>query len=256
MSFILSGFVINPYSSPTIKIPYKKKGYKKLDFILNTGLCLLFSGKIIGKMKQTHTLWKNFYVLEGLDGSGTTSQLKKLMEYCDQNSILAYGTWEPTDNPVGTLIRKILHKKIKVEPETTARLFTADRYEHLYEKTNGIRARLDRGEIVICDRYLFSSLAYQSLSTGFEKVLSLNPFPIPEKLLFIDVPPEECVKRRSERDLEELFDAIAIQNNLLNNYQHAISAFNETEMDIHIIDGTLKIDEVFNRIKKLIFTDK
>ena len=72
------------------------------------------------------------------------------------------------------MLRKILHKDLHVEPETMARLFTADRYEHLYGNAVGIKTHLDKGETIICDRYLFSSLAYQSLGCDFDTILNLK----------------------------------------------------------------------------------
>ncbi|MBI9100786.1 MAG: dTMP kinase [Spirochaetales bacterium] len=205
-------------------------------------------------MKDIHPIWKNFFVLEGLDGSGTTSQLKKLTNYCESEGISNFGTWEPTDQPIGKLIRRVLHQEISIEPETMARLFTADRYEHLYGAQDGIRMRLDRGEKVFCDRYLFSSLAYQSLGCDFDKILDLNPFPLPEKVFYVDVTAADCLKRRSNRDIEELYDALRLQEELAGNYRKALRTFEGLGMEVHMVNGSLSIDEVFEEIKSHIFT--
>ena len=196
---------------------------------------------------------KNFFVLEGLDGSGTTSQLNLLKKYCHDNNINSFFTWEPTDNPVGLLIRKVLHREVSIKPETMARLFSADRYEHLYTDKTGIKDRASSGELVFCDRYLFSSLAYQSLENDFDLILDLNPFPLPEKVFYIQVPPEECVKRRSQREIHELFDDIALQEKLHLNYLKAFSCFSDSDMEVHIIDGTKDMNQVFESIRNLIF---
>ena len=203
-------------------------------------------------MTQTYPVLKNFYVLEGLDGSGTTSQLHLLLKHFESSGVPAAGTWEPSDLPVGLLIRRILRKEVEVEPETLARLFATDRFEHLYNRREGITSLIARGRKVICDRYLFSSLAYQSLGCGFETVLELNRFPLPEKLFFIDVPPEICRQRRHSRDMEELFEDMTFQEQLLANYRKSLEHFSDSGMEIHIIDGTLSREEVFNSIVRIV----
>jgi dTMP kinase len=206
-------------------------------------------------MKDNPQIWKNFIVLEGLDGSGTTTQLKRLESAAVSRGIPFHATWEPTDNPVGRLIRRVLRKEDHVTPETLARLFTTDRFEHLYAPETGIKARVEKGEMVISDRYIFSSLAYQSLGCGFDKVLELNDFPLPEKLLFIDVPWEVCRERRHLRDMEELFEGAPIQHKISDNYEKALGLFADSGMEIHRIDGTGTEDEVFDAIAALLFHD-
>ena len=104
---------------------------------------------------------KNFVVFEGLDGTGTTSQLRLLQE-----AFAALGrqdavqfTCEPTDGAIGKLIREALSGALEFDAQTIAYLFGADRCEHIYGK-EGIVAQLHAGKAVFSDRYLFSSLAY------------------------------------------------------------------------------------------------
>lgn len=204
-------------------------------------------------MRDYSEIWHNFIVIEGLDGSGTTTQLRRLKTFGAEHNHPVWTTWEPTDNPVGLLIRKVLRKEEDVSAETLARLFSTDRFEHLYAPGKGIRPRLDRGETVICDRYIFSSLAYQSLDCGFERVLELNDYPLPEKLIYIDVPWQVCQERRNERDMEELFEGAPIQQRIHDNYERALALFADRGMTIHRIDGTRSSDEVFEEIRKLLF---
>ena len=75
---------------------------------------------------------ENFIVLEGLDGSGTTTQLNLLGAALEKAGKRVFTTCEPSPLPTGQLIRRILGKEITTEPETLARLFSADRFEHLY----------------------------------------------------------------------------------------------------------------------------
>ena len=130
----------------------------------------------------------NFAVFEGLDGSGTSTQLRlleqKLAGRAIQNPVFL-ATYEPTDGAIGKLIRSVLKKDIVIRAETLARLFAADRGEHLYA-AGGIIERCRRGELVICDRYTLSSLVYQGIECGIELPRSLNSsFPSPELLLFL-----------------------------------------------------------------------
>ena len=102
-------------------------------------------------------------VLEGLDGAGTTTQMRLLSERLTRDGKPHAATWEPTDGPIGQLLRSILARDTRAHPRSIALLYAADRNEHLYAPVIGMEARAKKGEIVICDRYLFSSLAYQSV---------------------------------------------------------------------------------------------
>jgi dTMP kinase len=184
------------------------------------------------------TILQRFVVLEGLDGSGTTTQMKLLAERLEREARPHAVTWEPTDGPVGSLIRSILTKKIPAHPRTVALLFAADRNEHLYEPGTGIAERTRRGEIVICDRYLFSSLAYQSLESDPEYVLSLNSaFPLPQLLVFLDTPVDVCQERLARRGSAELYDGFAFQSRVRAEYVKAIERFRGTGMRIERIAG-------------------
>ncbi len=105
---------------------------------------------------------KKFIVLEGLDGSGTTTQLNMLGKKFSQSNINCFMTMEPTDGCIGKIIRKALKKEIVLDKKTLALLFSADRNEHLCGR-DSIREYLARGIWTISDRYFFSSIAYQSL---------------------------------------------------------------------------------------------
>ena len=199
-------------------------------------------------MTENIEVLKNFIVLEGLDGSGTTTQLNMLSSELMKKGCGVFSTCEPSPLPSGKLIRRVLEKEIIVEPETLARLFSADRYEHLYNKEDGIIKHLNNGDIVISDRYMFSSLAYQSLGCGFELVKALNPFPLPEFLVYVDVTPEICAERMSGRHIEELFDADSIQMQIVENYERGMVSFGDSGMTFIRIDGAMKPEEICSEI--------
>jgi dTMP kinase len=177
-------------------------------------------------------------VLEGLDGAGTTTQMKLLAERLAREGRPHVATWEPTDGPVGKLIRAILHREVPARPETVALLFAADRTEHVHAPSTGIAARVSRGEIVICDRYLFSSLAYQSQACDPAFVRSLNEgFPLPELLLFLDTPVDVCQDRLARRGKEELYDGHAFQSKVRAEYLRAMERYRASGMRIERIPG-------------------
>ncbi len=194
---------------------------------------------------------KNFIVIEGLDGSGTTTQLNMINNKFVKNGIKSLSTMEPTGSDIGALIRKALKKDIAIKPETLALLFAADRNEHLYGK-DGIINYIEKGYFVISDRYLFSSIAYQSLDCDREWVAELNNFPLPEMLFFIDVPPYLCQDRMKNRSSKELFEEISIQEKILENYSYGIKSLSESGMKVFNIDGTLTPDLINEKMWEII----
>ena len=161
-------------------------------------------------------------VLEGLDGSGTTTQMRLLAERLARERTPHAATWEPTDGPIGKLLRSILARETRAHPRSIALLYAADRNEHLYTPVTGMEARAKKGEIVICDRYLFSSLAYQSIECGSNTSGLNSAFPLPQCLVFLDTPVEVCQERLRERGKAELYDAFAFQTRVRESYLKAI----------------------------------
>ena len=90
------------------------------------------------------TILKNFIVFEGIDGSGTTTQIKHLLAYCEDNHIKAFATREPTSSPIGKVIDSVLKRDISFSPQTIIRLFATDRCEHIYGR-GGIIEMLEEG---------------------------------------------------------------------------------------------------------------
>jgi len=135
-----------------------------------------------------------FICLEGLDGCGKTTQAKMLVKNL-QKSYSAVYTAEPSRGKIGTFIKKYcLHGKERVPSVVEALLFAADRFEHV---ENEIRPALKEGKIVVSDRYIYSSLAYQG-ATGLslEWIKKINEHAIrPDLAIFIDIDLETVVKR-------------------------------------------------------------
>ena len=196
---------------------------------------------------RNRKILKNFIVFEGLDGAGTTTQVSLLRSRYYQNKIACVQTAEPTDSFLGQTIRRVLGENEKITYGALARLFVADRFEHLYGP-QGIISNFDKGTPVICDRYLFSSLAYQSIDRKFEEIDELNKgFPLPEYLFFIKTPIEECQKRIHSRDgKKEIYENILIQEKIEENYQRALKQYVDSGMKIFTLNGTYP-PEVINK---------
>ena len=189
----------------------------------------------------------NFVVLEGGDGSGTSTQLalaaQKLAEIHAKNFIFHW-TFEPSDGPIGTLIRSALQKVIIVEPQSLARLFAADRSEHLFAE-NGIISRCQRGELVICDRYVPSSLVYQGIECGDELPRSLNSvFPSPQMLLFFDIEPRIALERLNNRPVLEIYEHLEFQEKVRQRYHALLAEYRDSGVMVETIDASQTVEKV------------
>jgi dTMP kinase len=135
-----------------------------------------------------------FIVIEGLDGSGKTTQATLLAKKLSQ-SYKVILTAEPSQCKIGTFIREgCLYEDKRLPIEAEALLFAADRFEHMQKE---IKPALDEGKLVICDRYVYSSLAYQgSAGLSLDWIKTINARALqPDFSVFIDVAPERVLER-------------------------------------------------------------
>lgn len=161
-----------------------------------------------------------FIALEGLDGSGTTTQTDLLVKRLHANDYTALGTCEPSANVVGQIIRRALKKELTFGPEALAALFAADRLDHVARE---IEPALANGKVVISDRYLLSSLAYQTIENPLEWVVALNQKARrPDLNLLLRVHPSIAAKRLAIRGgSSELFDETSYQARVADAYEKA-----------------------------------
>jgi dTMP kinase len=140
-----------------------------------------------------------FIVFEGIDGSGKSTHIKFLSEKLRARGFHVLETSEPSRDSIGAFIRRYAEKnKERVTPETEALLFAADRYEHVEQV---IKPALERGMVVISDRYFYSSIAYQG-ATGIDLnwIREMNRFALKPNLgILLDILPDSSLKRVNNR---------------------------------------------------------
>jgi len=204
-------------------------------------------------MNSQRTVLSNFLVLEGLDGSGTTTQAQLLAERCRAEGVTCWTTSEPTNESIGTLIRRFLRGDQPVHPDTMALLFAADRSEHLHRAVSGVEARVAAGELVVSDRYLFSSLVYQTVACDPEFVAAVNSqFPLPATLIYLDVPVKVCIERLADRSHREIYEAVEYLERVRERYEQILPGFEGRGMEIVRIDGTRTRAEISDSIWKTV----
>lgn len=195
---------------------------------------------------------KNLFIaLEGIDGSGKSTQTKLLTEQLTALGHKVYSTFEPTNNQIGKLIRDILRGNTKADHRVIAGLFVADRLDHLLNEEYGIVKKLEEGYTVIMDRYLFSSYAYQGAHMNIDWVIQANAMSAqilrPDVNIFIDVSPEVSMHRvHTNRENVELFETLDSLKLVRSKYMEAFEKQKDVE-HVFSVDG--------NRTPELIAQD-
>jgi dTMP kinase len=198
-----------------------------------------------------------FVVLEGIDGAGTTTHAGRLAERLRSGHVPVRATREPSDGPVGTLVRQVLTGRVVVPGgrapgwATMALLFAADRMDHVESEVEPV---LTEGGVVLSDRYDASSLAYQSVSSGgdskeaVEWIRSLNRYVLrPDLTIVLDVSPEVAASRRlSRNDVAQLYDQNEVQRALAAFYKNL--ARHMPQDRVVVIDADGPVDVVHERV--------
>ncbi len=156
-----------------------------------------------------------FIVIEGLDGSGKTTQAKLLSKKLEKTHNVLL-TAEPSLGKIGSFIREdCLYEETRLPIEAEALLFAADRIEHMH---NEVKPALDQGKLVICDRYIYSSLAYQgSAGLSLDWIKTINARALqPDFCIFIDVSPEKVIERLRRR--KSVMETLEIQQRVREGY--------------------------------------
>lgn len=184
-----------------------------------------------------------FVVLEGLDGAGTTTQARLLAAALRHRDLHVCETAEPSPGPLGQVLRAHIRGEITLDPETAALTFTADRSDHL---TRVVRPALARGEWVVCDRYLLSTLAYQGAEgVDRSRVLQASAgFEIPDLTVYLDVPSAVLEGRLSSRATAERYEEPALAAGLRESYRESMEMLRSSGHRIEIVDGAEDAEKV------------
>lgn len=198
-----------------------------------------------------------FVVLEGIDGAGTTTHVGRLAERLRAMHVAVRATREPSDGPVGTLVRQVLTGRVVIPGgrapgwATMALLFAADRMDHVESE---IEPFIAEGGVVLSDRYDASSLAYQSVSSGadakeaVEWIRSLNRYVRrPDLTIVLDVSPETASERRLHRgEAAQLYEQNEVQRALAAFYRDLAKHMPKDR--VVVIDAAGPVDEVHARV--------
>lgn len=201
-----------------------------------------------------------FIVFEGLDGAGTTTQAARLQALLTRNGTPGFLTNEPTPEPIGAFVRRLLSRSEKARDGSPYRpderamglLFAADRLAHF----GVIHAHLADGKHVLCDRYLLSSMAYQTLDPSItaEWVIDVNRgCATPDLTLFVAVPVDVCLTRIRARSGEtSIYETQALLEAISNNYERLLPLYEKQFGRVVRIDGSGTVDQVHAAVVKAI----
>lgn len=190
-----------------------------------------------------------FIVLEGLDGAGTTTQAQRLKSWLATRGIQSVITREPSDGPVGMVIRNALRGRIRLPEiagggelarETIALLFAADRVDHLGAE---ILPALDQGIWVISDRYVHSSVAYQGTLIDTEWVAEINRYAVePDLTIFLEVDVDTALGRiGSDRVQTDIFETRELLERIAAGYAEL---YGPGLPRTSVLDSTLPLEQV------------
>lgn len=188
-----------------------------------------------------------FIAFEGLDGSGGTTQIAMFEAALISDGRAVCRTREPSDGPVGRLIRAQLAGGA-VGDAVFGMLFAADRRDHLDRVVFPARAR---GEVVVTDRYALSSLAYQSLALGLDRVWAYNmEFPAADAVVMLDLEPAECLRRVEARGaVRDRFETLDQLERISRAYEAAIARCVARGDRIERIDASGGAEQVHRRVR-------
>lgn len=195
-----------------------------------------------------------FITLEGPDGSGKSTVVESLSEYFNNRKIDYIFTREPGGTDIGEDIRNIIldNKNTLMSPRTEALLYAASRSQHVHEK---IKPALQAGKVVLCERFVLSSLVYQGIGRGLGvgDVKAINDFGIeglkPDLTLFFNIDPIVSLKRKRVGDnVDRLeMEGAGFHREVYKGYLELINMYPE---NIVVIDASKSAEKVFEQVKK------
>ena len=197
-----------------------------------------------------------FITFEGIDGSGKTTQIKKIYKKLIKKKTHIHLTSEPTNGYIGKIIQEILLGIKKVDEHTLTTLFLSDRLEHILNPNYGILKYLKSNISILCDRYYFSSYAYHSSYVNQNWIIDCNKkckeFLKPDLIFFLNISIEECLIRIKKRNKKyQFYEKKNFLTQIKENYLKAFNSFKEEE-NIFFINANQTEDKVFLDLWKII----
>jgi dTMP kinase len=189
-----------------------------------------------------------FITLEGPDGSGKSTMIGLIGQYLKEQGIEHVITREPGGTAIGEKIRGIIidRENINMGPETEALLFAASRAQHVHEK---ILPAVEEGKVVVCDRFLLSSLAYQGVGRGLgiQEVKAVNEFGLrgmtPDHILFFHVDPEVTLLRKTKEGGDRLEEEGGVFHREV--YEGYMTLLRMYPDNVVVIDAEKSVEEVY-----------
>ena len=197
-----------------------------------------------------------FIVFEGIDGAGKTTQINLLAKYLSEQGRAVYCTAEPTETVSGGLLRDALSGVTRRTICEMAAMFVFDRINHNVNPVNGIQKMLADGFDIICDRYYYSSLAYQGSGTDPEWVSNMNlncpEIMRPDVCIFLDLTPEQSMARINRgRATQEIYENEEKLTQVRNQFYRVFEQLRERD-NIQIVDAYRSVEEIHADIVALI----
>ena len=197
-----------------------------------------------------------FIVFEGIDGAGKTTQINLLANYLREQGRSVYCTAEPTETVSGGLLRDALSGASRRTVCEMAAMFVFDRINHNVNPVNGIQKMLADSFDVICDRYYYSSLAYQGSETDPEWVSNMNlncpQIMRPDVCIFLDLTPEQSMARINRgRATQEIYENEERLTLVRNQFYRVFEDLKERD-NIQIVNAYRPVEEIHAEIVTLI----
>lgn len=205
---------------------------------------------------RKHNYPGKFIVIEGIDGSGKTTQVEKVVESLKAQGKDVVVTKEPTDGEVGQLIRKMLSGKVEFTPVAFQYLFAADRVMHMEE----VEELLKQGKFVVSDRYFWSAIAYgmadkegmdyensKEVSLVAQGILSIyHQFLLPDYTFYLEIPVDVSLSRLGAMDKEkEIYEKKENLEKIYAGYEWLVEKFGD---EIMVIEGTQDVQDITENI--------
>ncbi len=206
-------------------------------------------------MTEKTNLPGRFIVFEGIDGAGKSTQIGLLRDALQKEGRRVYCTAEPTESVSGGLLRDALGGVSKRTTCELAAMFVLDRIFHNVNPVHGIEKMLADGVDVICDRYYYSSLAYQGSDTDFAWVRDMNlncpEIRKPDICIFLDLTPEQSMARiEGGRVTKEIYETDEKLRRVRNQFYRVFEQLRERD-NIQIVDAYRTVEEIHTDIVKL-----